>query len=248
MQTLRVRAFSLNRDAGHASLPGVPQDEPTGETAPKVGGADDESLARKSPTSADRTDDELQAAMNAAADAVDREQGDAAADAIIKARKELEGVLDQTKKEVESFREKWLRSAADLENYRKRAQREREEAIKFGNEKLLRDFLPLVDDLERAVEVGTKADNESPTLLDGMKLVHKKFLDQLGKHGVNTFEVVGETFDPTKHEAVQQSHGDQPAGAVMTQLQRGFMLNDRLLRPALVVVSLGPASDAEGEG
>ncbi len=203
-------------------------------------------------------EDQLKAAMEEAAAAVDgpdddnREAGEAVTEAMIKARHELEQVLDQTRKEVENFREKWLRSAADLENYRKRAAKEREETLRFGNEKLLRDFLPLLDDLERAVEMSAQAAGENATLLDGVRLVHKKFIGQLEKHGVATFEAVGEAFDPTRHEAVQQQHGDPPAGTVMTQLQRGFMLNDRLLRPAMVVVSLGPeggsASDSATNG
>ncbi len=221
----------------------MPQDEPKGETPPTVAGADDE---------------QLQAALKEAAAAVDsaesengeggdRKPNEVVTEAIIKARQELEQVLEQTRKEVENFREKWLRSAADLENYRKRAQREREETLRFGNEKLLRDFLPMLDDLERAVDMSVQAAGENASVLDGVRLVQKKFIGQLEKHGVATFEAVGESFDPTKHEAVQQSHGDAPAGTVMTQLQRGFMLNDRLLRPAMVVVSLGPQESAESD-
>ena len=178
-------------------------------------------------------------------DTTDRGSGEVVTEAMIKARHELEQVLDQTRKEVENFREKWLRSAADLENYRKRAQREREETLRYGNEKLLRDFLPMLDDLERAIDMSVKAAGENATLMDGVRLVHKKFITQLEKHGVATFEAVGEAFDPTRHEAVQQSHGEQPAGTVMTQLQRGFTLNERLLRPAMVVVSLGPESSSD---
>lgn len=175
---------------------------------------------------------------------------DAVTEALIGAKKELEEVLEQTQKEASSFREKWLRAAADLENYRKRAARERDEITKFGNEKLLKDFLPLVDDLERTIDGVAKSlkEGDDPLLLDGVKLVHKKFLSQLEKNGVTTFDSVGETFDPAKHEAVQQVPSDRPQGQVDTQLQRGFMMNDRLLRPAMVVVSLGPASGGGGGG
>ena len=228
-------AFGLNRDAAHASLETVPQDEPKAETEPTA-------------ANASGTDDEqLQAAMDAAEQAIDRAQNEVVTESLIKARQELEQVLAQTRGETENFRDKWLRAAADLENYRKRAAREREETLRYGNEKLLRDFLPLLDDLERAIDMSLKAAGENATLLDGVRLVHKKFISQLEKHGVATFETIGEAFDPTKHEAVQQAHGEQPAGVVMTQLQRGFMLNDRLLRPAMVVVSLGPSSSSEEE-
>lgn len=184
--------------------------------------------------------------MDEAVAAVERAEGASVTEAIIKARQELELVLEQTRKEVENFREKWLRSAADLENYRKRAAREREETIRFGNEKLLRDFLPLLDDLERAVDIGGQSPADGAHIVEGVRLVHKKFIGQLEKHGVATFEAVGTPFDPNRHEAVQQMHGEHPAGMVMTQLQRGFLLNDRLLRPALVVVSLGPQSAPSG--
>ncbi len=186
--------------------------------------------------------DEAAAAVDRAAAGEAPQEEVATEEGLIKARQELDQVIDQTRKEAEGFREKWLRAAADLENFRKRAQREREDTLKFGNEKLLRDFLPLLDDLERAIDMSVKAAGENATLLDGVRLVHKKFLSQLEKHGVQTFEAVGEVFDPAKHEAVQQNYGDQPAGTVMVQLQRGFMLNERLLRPSMVVVSLGPES------
>lgn len=175
---------------------------------------------------------------------------DAVTEALIDAKKELEEVLEQTQKEAGSFREKWLRAAADLENYRKRAARERDDVAKFGNEKLLKDFLPIVDDLERSIDVVAQSEvgDTGQQLLDGVKLVLKKFLSQLEKNGVTTFDSVGETFDPSQHEAVQQVHADRPQGQVHTQLQRGFMINDRLLRPAMVVVSLGPEGGSKGDG
>ena len=172
----------------------------------------------------------------------------AVTEAMIQAKHELEEVLEQTRKEAESLREKWLRAAADLENYRKRAAREREDVQKFGNEKLLRDFLPVVDDLERGIEAVLTTDEAKAKeqMLDGVRLVHKKFLAQLERHGVTTFDAEGEVFDPAHHEAVQQIPAEIEAGRVVSQLQRGFKLNDRLLRPAIVVVSLGPA-DSSGE-
>ena len=142
-----------------------------------------------------------------------------------------------------AFREKWLRAAADLENYRKRAQRERDDAVKFGNERLLKDLLPVLDDLERAIAAveSSKTTDAGRQLLDGVQLVHRKFLGQLEKNGVTTFDSKGTPFDPSHHEAVQQAHADAAPGTVVEELQRGFKLNERLLRPALVVVSLGPS-------
>lgn len=163
-------------------------------------------------------------------------------EALITAKRELEVTLGQTQKEAQHLREKWLRSAADLENYKRRASKERDEIAKFGNEKLLKDFLPIIDDIDRAVSMideGKEQENENQ-LLDGVKLVRKKFLTQLEKHSVTSFDSEGEVFDPARHEAVQQVHSDKPQGAVVTEFQRGFMISGRLLRPAMVTVSLGP--------
>lgn len=170
---------------------------------------------------------------------------DAVAESLLKAKRELEEVLKQTQEEAKSLRDKWLRAAADLENYRKRAAREREEVEKFGNERMLRAILPVLDDLDRSIQsaqTGLSSDDARTTaLIDGIKLVMKKFLDQLEKHGVTTFQSEGAPFDPNTQEAVQQVNSDKPVGTVVNQLQRGYMLSGRLLRPALVTVSLGPA-------
>jgi molecular chaperone GrpE len=196
---------------------------------------------------------EIAAAMKEAMAAVERKAkahtdephrsaAEGVTEAMIKAKHELEEVLDQTQKEAEHFRDKWMRAAADLDNYKKRAQKERDEVAKFAIEKLLKDFLPLVDDIDRALAnlQGKGSDPLSQTLVDGVKLVQKKFISQLEKHQVVAFEAENEVFDPARHEAVQQINSPVPAGKVVTQLQRGFLIHDRLLRPALVVVSLGP--------
>ncbi len=183
--------------------------------------------------------------------AAGKDASEAITESLIAAKKELEQALEQTKKEAGNMRDRWMRSAADLENYRKRAAREREDAVKFGTEKLLRDFLPIVDDLDRALQM-VSGDSEGPAkqLVEGMVMVQKKVLSQLKKNGAEAFSSQGETFDPAKHEAVQQAYSPEfEAGLVMQELQRGFMLHDRLLRPAMVVVSLGaePAK-AESDG
>jgi molecular chaperone GrpE len=178
-----------------------------------------------------------------------RGANEAITESLLKAKNELQEVLKQTQTEAQSMRDKWLRAAADLENYRKRAQKERDEVVKFGNERLLKDFLPVVDDLERVVSSAQKAsiDPQSQAVIDGVRLVAKKFLDQLEKHGVTSFDSQGIAFDPNLHEAVQQVASAQPMGTVVDQLQRGFMIGGRLLRPALVTVSLGGGSKDENK-
>jgi molecular chaperone GrpE len=187
---------------------------------------------------------ELEEAMADAVASVEgreRSAGEAVTEALIEAKRELGSALEQTQKEAEHFRDKWLRSAADLENYRKRAQREREDVEKFANEKLLKDLLPVLDDLDRALGmVGQNHPDDVQKVVEGMRMVQKKFVGQLEKHGVTTFDAVGKAFDPSLHEAVQQVNADLPAGSVANELQRGFLINGRLLRPALVTVSLGP--------
>lgn len=172
----------------------------------------------------------------------------AVTEALIKAKNELEGVLEQTRNEVTKMRDKWLRSAADLQNYKKRAARERDEVVKFANERMLKDILPVLDDLDRTLEVVAQGGGEADvaTLVDGVKLVHKKFLGQLEKHNVTTFESMGEPFDPGQHEAVTQMPSTEaPAGCVAAEVRRGFFLSGRLLRPAMVAVSLGPPTAPE---
>lgn len=168
--------------------------------------------------------------------------------ALLNAKHELEEVLAQTQKEAKNLHEKWIRAAADLENYRKRATRERDDIVKFGNERLLNEFLPVLDDLERTVEsvAGAGDDASVESLLEGVRMVVKKFLGNLEKHGVTSFDSAGQPFDPAQHEAVQQLHSDDaPAGTVAEELRRGFLLNGRLLRPAMVAVSLGAEGGAK---
>jgi molecular chaperone GrpE len=164
-----------------------------------------------------------------------------ATSALMDAKSELDSVLKKTQEEAKQLKERWLRAAADLENYRKRAARERDEVVQFGNERLLKEFLPVLDDLDRSLEAAGQAGSETAVLIDGLRMVSKKFMATLEKHGVSSFSVAGEAFDPTRHEAVQQMHSTEvPVGGVAMELRRGYLLNGRLLRPAMVAVSLGP--------
>jgi molecular chaperone GrpE len=136
--------------------------------------------------------------------------------------------------------EKMLRVAADLENFKKRAQKEKEEVQKFGIEKLLKDVLPVFDNFDRALDhANTSADFES--FKKGVMMIRKQFEDMLGKHGVKAFSAKGQVFDPTRHEAMSAVETtDLPPNHVVSEVLRGFTLHDRLVRPALVVVSRAP--------
>jgi molecular chaperone GrpE len=154
----------------------------------------------------------------------------------------LEADLAAAREEVERYRERWMRERADLENVKKRGERERSDAVRFGTERLVGDVLTVVDDLERAIRAADEGAG-GVALLDGVRLVAKALLDTLERHGVTRVEAHGQPFDPAHHEAVAHlESGAHEAGMVIQEHRGGFRLNDRLLRPALVSVSKGPAS------
>ncbi len=128
-----------------------------------------------------------------------------------------------------------VRAAADLENYRRRAMREREETAKFGQERLLKEILPVIDNLERALDPKNSADVAS--LRTGVEMTHKMFENALAHFGLKGFSAMGKQFDPAIHEAMQAVESDEAPGTVIAEMVRGFMLHERLLRPAMVFVA-----------
>lgn len=158
----------------------------------------------------------------------------------------VESEIDKIKKELavkeaeaKENHERFLRSCADLENFKKRAAREREEFVRFAQEGMIRELLPSLDNLERAVE-HSKAGKDFSGLVEGVEMTVKQFLQCLEKSGVKPVTAVGERFDPTVHEAIMQvEEGDYDADTVVCEHQKGYLLNDRLLRPCLVTVAKG---------
>ncbi len=146
---------------------------------------------------------------------------------------------------IKESHERALRATADLENYKKRAQKEKEEVQKFGVERLLKDFLPVADNLDRALEAAQKS-NDFDSLRTGVEMTRKLFETAFGKNGVKGFSAVGQPFDPRVHEAMQQVESAAvPAGHVLFEAVRGYTLNERLMRPALVVVARAPTTSSE---
>ena len=139
--------------------------------------------------------------------------------------------------EAKNNYDRYVRQVAELDNFKKRAAREREENARYANESLVRDLLPVIDNLERAIAHGSTGDNGKP-LVEGIDMVLKGFLDTLAKHGVQPVAAVGLAFDPAQHEALAQveSTEHQP-NIVIEQHQKGYLMRDLLLRPALVTVS-----------
>jgi molecular chaperone GrpE len=136
-----------------------------------------------------------------------------------------------------------LRAQAELENYRKRADRQIEEERRYANLPLVRDLLPALDDLHRAIEAAEKSANGTG-LLDGVRIVAEKLEAALKKHHCVRIEALGGPFDPHCHDAIaQQPSAEHPAQTVMAVAQHGFMLHDRVVRPSQVIVSGGPAAE-----
>ena len=131
--------------------------------------------------------------------------------------------------------ERLLRTAAEFDNFKKRATKEKEDAQKFGTERLLKDFLPVMDNLERALDHAEQSNLGQ--VVEGVKLVQKLFESTLSKHGVIGFSAVGKAFDPTVHEALMNQESDAPPGTVVSEMAKGYKLHERLVRPAAVVVA-----------
>ena len=140
-------------------------------------------------------------------------------------------------REVERLQDRLVRLQAEFENFKKRMAREKTEYLKYAHEALVLEFLPILDNLERAI-ASARAEAGSTPLLEGIEMIARLFRVVLGKAGVKPMEVVGQPFDPAYHQAVEQvesSHGD--VGVVVGEVQRGYLIEGRVLRPAMVKVS-----------
>ena len=153
---------------------------------------------------------------------------------------ELEAKLAAAEKESKENKDRWLRAAADLENTRKRTKREIDDAKFEAKNKVLKEMLPVVDNLERAIEHaggGAEVEQTLRPIVEGVQLVLRQFSTAFERLEVTPVEAMGQPFDPNLHEAISQQESDQPPGTVIQVLQRGYKSGDRLLRPALVVVA-----------
>jgi len=144
-----------------------------------------------------------------------------------------------------SEEERLLRLTADFDNFKKRVEREREAQARHAGAQLVTRLLPVLDNFERALGAAGQAGSD-PAFHDGIALIFRQLLDELRKEGLSAVDTVGEPFDPEVHEAVATTtDSGLPSNTVVEELQRGYLLHERLLRPALVMVNLDPISDAE---
>lgn len=146
--------------------------------------------------------------------------------------------------EAEKNRDLLLRTQADAENMKKRLEREKADFLKFANENLIKDLLPVLDNLERALGYADKDVVDQEGVLEGVRLTYEGLRNVLEKFGVTPVSALGEHFDPNFHEAVMQKEDpDVEGNTILEEIQKGYLLNDRLIRPSMVVVSRAPAGD-----
>lgn len=156
------------------------------------------------------------------------------------AEEDVAELLARKDEEAKGNYDRFLRVSAEFENYKKRSARESEEFRKYANESLLKDLLPVIDNLERALCSMESEAAGASTLGEGVKLTHKEILKVLERYGATPVEAMGNEFDPCRHQALMMDEsGQHPPNTVVKELQKGYMLKDRLLRPALVAVSAG---------
>lgn len=159
---------------------------------------------------------------------------------------ELVNQLAANQEEITKLKDAVIRSEAEMQNVRRRAEKDIEAAHKFSQEKLIKELLPVIDNLERALEASTGEETgAAKAVLEGVELTHKSFSDTLVKASVVAINPVGETFDPQLHQAMSMvPNPDVPANTVIVVVQKGYSLHGRLVRPAMVMVSSGGPAQA----
>jgi molecular chaperone GrpE len=142
--------------------------------------------------------------------------------------------LDELRRERDALQDRLLRTAAEFDNYRKRMDRERRDLADYTAGEVIKEVLPIIDNLERALQASAQDD----PLRKGVEMIHRQMLDMLRKRGVTPIETLGADFDPNFHQAViHEESAEHREGEVMAELQRGYVVGDRLIRPAMVKVA-----------
>jgi molecular chaperone GrpE len=157
----------------------------------------------------------------------------------------LRARLAEEREKTQTYMSNWQRAAADYQNFKRRVEQERTEVGRLANAAFVINLLPLVDDLERALRT-VDAKLAGLTWIDGIWLIYRKFQQVLENAGVKEIQADGQPFDPNVHEAISEAPGEE--GKVLSVVQRGYMLGDRVIRPAMVIVGRGGAPKEQGTG
>ncbi len=158
----------------------------------------------------------------------------------IESLEEIKKTLDEEKAKAENYLSNWQRAQADFINYKRRSEHEKEETIKLANSALMLSLLPVLDDFERALNAILPEQAEA-SWLEGVKLIERKLKTSLEQYGLSIIEATGKTFNPHLHEAVRQAKGRE--GMIVEEVQRGYKLYDRVIRPSKVVVGNGEGEE-----
>lgn len=179
---------------------------------------------------------------------------DAPAESPEKVIETLRAGYEKKEEEARQAQERFMRTLADFENYKKRAQRDQSDALKYANEKLIKELLPVIDNLERAL-AHSRETRDFDRMMEGVELIRKQLLSALGKFGVAPIESLNQPFDPSLHQSIGQIEVEEGSDAeenqVIGETQKGYHLNDRVLRPSLVMIAkkkAPPSGDGAGAG
>ena len=154
------------------------------------------------------------------------------------------GQLEELRRQLDDKQDRLLRALAEADNIRRRAQRDRDDFVKYANESLLRELVPVLDNMDRALE-SARAASGAASVVTGVELIHRELLRVLERAGVTRYSAVGQPFDPTRHEAIARVVSAEAApDTVVNETAPGYLLNGRVLRPAMVAVAAAPDEDA----
>jgi molecular chaperone GrpE len=152
--------------------------------------------------------------------------------------------VEELKRQLDEKQDRLLRALAEVDNVKRRTQRERDEYVRYANESLIRELLPALDNFDRALDAA-RAAREAAKVVEGITLIQRELLRVLERVGVTRYSSLGERFDPNRHEAAGRTVSvEQPPDTIVAELAPGYMLNGRMLRPAHVVVAAAPDEDA----
>jgi molecular chaperone GrpE len=198
----------------------------------------------------ERREDPANTGMGGGPDAPGADRGPEVVDSVLMANSDVEKLHAQIadkNREIAELKDKYLRTLAESENIRKRVRQQSEESVRLQRENLLRDLLPIADNLERAVEAARTAAGGKP-IVEGVEMVLRSLFDFLKSHGVSQISAVGQPFDPQRHEAVDHvESSEHPPNTVVSEFHRGYLIGDRMLRPSRVSVARG-GTGAGGNG